>query len=308
MPMTIRPLQSFDELEAGVELQRQTWGRHFDDVVSAALMRVAQKIGGIAAGAFSDEDELVGMVFGLTGLRENAPVHWSHMLAVRPDGRGKGIGTLLKVYQRRRVLPLDIDRMYWTFDPLEARNAHFNLDRLGVRIEDYVVDMYGSGDTSPLHRGLGTDRFVAIWALDAHVVRSRVESIERTMTWDDSGVVATIEASADSPGGPPDDAEEEEDLELVRRAVALPPLIDTVPQLAEGIVAFELADGGVAFVEIPQDVQRLKSARPDEASIWRAATRSAFTHYISIGMSVTGFIRDPQSGRCFYVLNQPSPS
>ena len=292
--LRIRPLTTFDELEAGVELQKATWGRHFDDIVSAALMRVVQKIGGIAAGAFDADEYLVGVVFGLTGVRDDTRVHWSHMLAVEPGWRGRGLGTVLKVYQRRRVLSLGIDQMYWTFDPLEARNAHFNLNRLGVRIDGYVDDMYGSGDTSELHRGIGTDRFIAVWPLGDSRLNEKLDPIENTFRWDESGMEVAVDDSNLT----------------TTRALGLRE-DDSERLLADALdrgVDIDNSPAGRVFIEIPPDIQQLKAGAPEEASTWRTATRTAFTHYLSRGMRVTGFIRDPESGRCFYVLEPPSPA
>src|SRR5581483_1880673 len=86
-------------------------------------------------------------------------VHWSHMLGVRRDAREMGVGRRLKEYQRAMLASRGIAREFWTFDPLQAKNAHLNINRLGVRVIDYVVDMYGSMG-SPLHFGVPTDRLI----------------------------------------------------------------------------------------------------------------------------------------------------
>ena len=127
------------------------------------LLKAAQKIGGIAAGAFDASDRMLGCVFGMSGIRHGRLVHWSHMLAVTPDARGMGLGYGLKVFQRRELVPVGIEVMYWTFDPLETVNAHFNINRLGAFPVEYVLDMYGDGTENLLHQGLGTDRFIAYW-------------------------------------------------------------------------------------------------------------------------------------------------
>ena len=86
------------------------------------------------------------------------------MLAVRPDARNKGLGRRLKDYQRELLRPLGVEMIYWTYDPLVARNAYLNFIRLGARLAEYVEDMYGDTD-SVLHGGIGTDRFVVAWDL-----------------------------------------------------------------------------------------------------------------------------------------------
>jgi predicted GNAT superfamily acetyltransferase len=164
MAKMVRDLQNDKDFAACVALQKQTWGEGFTEIVPATMMRIAQKLGGIAAGAFENE-QLVGFVFGLTGLKDGAVIHWSDMLAVDTEHRNQGIGEELKRYQREQLLTRGINRMFWTFDPLDSKNAHLNFNHLGVYAREYVVDMYGTTD-SPLH-ATGTDRLVVTWDLDA---------------------------------------------------------------------------------------------------------------------------------------------
>lgn len=159
----IRDLASAADYAACVALQRETWGQQFGEVVPPVVLQIAQKMGGIAAGAFED-DVLVGFVFGITGIYESRLAHWSDMLAVRASYRNRGIGEQLKQYQRAAMLARGIERIYWSFDPLDAKNAHINFNRLGVYSREYVIDMYGDSD-SPLHQVIGTDRLIAVWEL-----------------------------------------------------------------------------------------------------------------------------------------------
>lgn len=161
--ITIRPVESRADMDACVELQRQTWGEAFSEVVPASMLQITGKMGGVAVGAFDGEGGLVGLVYGISGFRHGRPAHWSHMLAVRPEARNLGVGRRLKVRQKEMLLALGIETMYWTFDPLVSRNAHLNLNRLGARVTEYVPDMYGASN-SELHQ-LGTDRFVVEWTL-----------------------------------------------------------------------------------------------------------------------------------------------
>lgn len=164
--ITVRPLAGSAELRACVALQRLTWGDGFHEIVASSLLEISQRVGGIAAGAFDAAGGLAGFVYGLAGVEHGLPVHWSHMLAVLPEQRDRGIGRLLKEYQREELRRRGVVRVYWTFDPLVARNAHLNLTRLGVDALEYVPDMYG--DTgSGLHCGLGTDRLIVSWRLDS---------------------------------------------------------------------------------------------------------------------------------------------
>lgn len=166
MPLIIRPFQSHADRAQCVALQEITWGKGFTERVPAAMLLVAQKLGGVCAGAFDDAGRMLGFVFGVTGLKEGALVHWSDMLAVHPDAQGQKLGERLKAYQREKCREMGIATIYWTFDPLVARNAHLNLSRMGARAEEYVEAMYGEGTNSPLQGDMPTDRFVVAWPVD----------------------------------------------------------------------------------------------------------------------------------------------
>jgi chorismate synthase len=157
--VVIRPLASLADYRACAAMQLEIWGDPFDGAVSPSLMQVATYVGGLAIGAFGPGDDLVGFVFGLTGIDGEKTIHWSHVLGVRASLRNAGIGRLLKEYQRAELARRGITEMYWTFDPLIARNAHLNLNVLGARVVRYAPDMYGQTG-SPLHHGLATDRLV----------------------------------------------------------------------------------------------------------------------------------------------------
>lgn len=188
-PFEIRPLRTHAELAACVALQRDTWGSEFTEVVPAVILNVSQRIGGVAAGAFDPGDRLAGFVFGLTGVERGRVVHWSDMLAVRPELRNAGVGRALKQWQRDRVRELGGAVIYWTYDPLQAKNAYLNLEKFGVRVVEYVEDMYGTTD-SVLHRGLGSDRFVVAWDVaDEAPARARA-------TWDESAPLLNAGAPA----------------------------------------------------------------------------------------------------------------
>jgi predicted GNAT superfamily acetyltransferase len=162
----IRRIATWGEYEACVALQREVWGPAFAECVPAAILMVTQRIGGVVAGAFGHDGQLVGFVFGMTGVEHGRLVHWSDMLAVQSGLRGRGIGRQLKLFQRDAVRAIGVGTMYWTFDPLVARNARLNLVTLGAGVAEYVTDMYGAVTSSALHQGLGTDRFIVAWQLD----------------------------------------------------------------------------------------------------------------------------------------------
>jgi len=155
----IRPLRTMAECHEAAALQREVWGGDYTDVVPATLLHVVDYVGGLAAGAFDASGELLGFVFGVSGIRDGNLVHWSHMLGVRASARNLGLGRRLKEYQRDTLRAIGVKRILWTFDPLMAKNAYFNLTRLGARVVEYVPDMYGTS-TSALHLGMPTDRLI----------------------------------------------------------------------------------------------------------------------------------------------------
>lgn len=163
--LVFRALSSHADYRACVQLQDEIWGPGFTEVVPPAILMVTQKMGGVCAGAFGGDGRLLGFVYGLTGVRHGDIAHWSDMLAVRPEARGMRVGERLKQYQRVQCLAVGARTMYWTFDPLVARNAHLNLMRLGARAAEYAVNLYGSDTGSPLHGALETDRWIAAWDL-----------------------------------------------------------------------------------------------------------------------------------------------
>jgi predicted GNAT superfamily acetyltransferase len=167
--IVVRVLATPEDYAACVALQRVVWGASYG-TVPGALIKVSQRIGGLAAGAFDPEGGMRGFIFGLTGVEEGAVVHWSHMLAVHPAARDQGVGRLLKAYQLEAVRSLGAARIEWTFDPLVARNAHLNINVLGVDVRAYVRDMYP--DTGSDLHSFGTDRLIVSLAL-TDVVRAR---------------------------------------------------------------------------------------------------------------------------------------
>ena len=180
----IRSCVGFDELEACVQLQIETWGYDESDVIPRKTFLVAQTIGGQVLGAFdtdlagSSARTLVGFVFSLPGVKtgqgQPMPYLHSHMLAVKDAYRNHGLGTQLKLEQRREALSRGIRYMEWTFDPLEIKNAFLNIHRLGATVRTYRVDFYGVS-SSRLQAGLPTDRLVAEWHLDSPRVQAVLE-------------------------------------------------------------------------------------------------------------------------------------
>ncbi|MBM4162524.1 MAG: hypothetical protein FJ217_15665 [Ignavibacteria bacterium] len=272
--ITIRPLKTEHDFLAFEALQRETWGKELEEVVTSSLAKIVQKIGGIAAGAFDETGVMLGAIFGFSGNKDGRPIHWSHMLAVKEKARDYGIGRRLKIYQRDELLKLGVTEVYWTYDPLVARNAHLNFNCLGVEATEYALDMYGPGDDSELFRGLGTDRFIVLWRIASDRVAKALAG-HRPL---DPGVFDSAEVS-------------------VGRADA--------NDVNSGPFCWKSVRGTRLRIEIPSDIHRVRSVSAKAAAQWREQTRSAFQFYFANGFQVRHFYRDEFTGRCYYLLERP---
>jgi predicted GNAT superfamily acetyltransferase len=170
----VRTCQGLDELRACVALQKEVWNFSDADLVPLRMFVVAEKVGGQVVGAFSGS-ELVGFALAVPGIHEATPYLHSHMLAVREEFQNLGLGRRLKLFQREEALGRGLSLMEWTFDPLEIKNAYFNIERLGAIARRYAVNQYGI-TSSPLQGGLPTDRLVAEWWLKSPRVDGLVRS------------------------------------------------------------------------------------------------------------------------------------
>lgn len=265
--LEIRPLQTPEEYRACLALQRATWGEQFGELVPSVILKISQRIGGVAAGAFDGEGRLLGFVFGMTGVEKGRLVHWSDMLAVREESRDLGLGRKLKEFQRDAVRAIGVEVIYWSYDPLVARNAHLNLNRLGAQVVEYVQDMYGD-TASDLHEGLGTDRFVVAWRIAG-------EQTQRREAEDPSGwrSLPVLNRAPGERRHPQDQA--------------------PIPSGAAGV-----------RIQIPLDIHRVTAASLAEAAEWRTATRRAFLHFFERGYRVAGFYRDEEAERGYYLLTR----
>lgn len=171
--IAIRLCEAPEELAECVALQKEVWGFSDADLVPLRMFVVAVKIGGQAIGAYVG-GRLVGFALSLPGNRAGHLYLHSHMLAVLPGHRDLGIGRRLKLFQREQALSRGYELIEWTFDPLEIKNAYFNIRRLGAIARRYSANQYGMV-SSPLQGGLPTDRLVAEWWLGSR----RVESLLR---------------------------------------------------------------------------------------------------------------------------------
>ena len=270
--MHIRPLMSIEDCAQVAELERVVWGyTDAEDVVPPPVLIVSVKRGGVLLGAFDEAGAMKGFVYSIPGLKDGRPMQWSHMLGVLPDARNRGLGLQLKLAQRQATLDMGLDLIEWTYDPMQALNAHLNFARLGVVVDEYEENIYGES-SSLLHRGTPTDRFVAAW-------RIREPHVERRIT----------------AAGPP----------VRDRAVTAAPVVNPssagTTWLHPGQDDLSLTDRRL-LVEIPTGFSDMQQRDPGLALDWRLATRRIFQHYLGRGYRVVDFFLSRAAGRGQYLL------
>jgi predicted GNAT superfamily acetyltransferase len=166
----LRNCTTLEEFRLCVALQKEVWGFSDAELVPLRIFSLAPMIGGQVVGAW-DGDVLVGFAMAIPGNRKGHPYLHSHMVAVKENYRNGGLGRRIKLFQREDAIARGYELMEWTFDPLEIKNAYFNLERLGAIARRYIVNQYGITD-SPLQGFLPTDRLVAEWWMDSRRVKS----------------------------------------------------------------------------------------------------------------------------------------
>jgi len=273
--LIIRPLGTLEEYLRCAEFQEEIWGEGFSEKVPSAILMIANRLGGLTAGAFDEDGELQGFVFGLTGVLDGVLVHWSDMLGVRSGLRDMGLGTRLKAYQREILLGRGVEEMRWTFDPLQGRNAYVNFSKLGIISLEYVENMYGQTD-SPLHRGVGTDRLIATWRMGSERVAARLAGGAQGPSLDEWNHVPRALGSGDG---------------------------RDLPEPGEPDLSLE---GPFLLTAIPADIDDVMARDMGLAVRWREATRRVFAHYVGRGYVVREFLRG--EGVSFYLLADAEPA
>jgi predicted GNAT superfamily acetyltransferase len=267
----IRPAKGKADFDACVSVQQTIWGL---EVTPAIQMIATTFAGGSVFLAETATGRVVGFAYAFSALRGGVGHLHSDMLAVLPEFRTQGVGVRLKWTQREDALSRGIGLITWTFDPLEARNAHLNLRRLGGVATEFLENFYGT-TTSPLHHGLPTDRFLVRW---------------------DLGAARVVEALA---GGEPS------------RTVPTPslPRINEVKWQAGWPVSSDPAlDRGEAelLLEIPPDFDVLCQAAPRVAEDWHRKIGAALKTYVARGYRAADFAPTEDRGRRrpFYILRK----
>src|SRR5256885_4150035 len=182
---TARPIAEASGFHAVETLQRDVWGMPDLEGVPLHQLRAAVSAGGVLLGAFDEHATLVGFCYGFIGLRDGELLFYSHMAGVRPGLQDRGIGFLLKRAQRQEALERGLDRMVWTYDPLQSLHASFNLRKLGVTASRYYVDYYGEMPDA-INRGLPSDRLEVDWWLRDPAVEARLTGDASPRSWPDA--------------------------------------------------------------------------------------------------------------------------
>ena len=196
--VTVREVNTIEEYDACIELQRAAFGLPDLEISPRRHLIVSRMAGGWTLGAFA-ESKLIGFVHHLAAVKGNEIFGYSHMMAVDPAYQNHGVGAQLKWAQRERALGGGCTFIKWTFEPMRARNAHFNLNRLGVAIREYAVNFYGTDyNTSPAEKAAGvegfdSDRLFAGWELNS----PRVEALAAQLEYPLPAAEHSIEIPAD---------------------------------------------------------------------------------------------------------------
>ncbi len=170
----IRECTTLNEMAACVDLQREVFALPEIELSPVRHFVVTKNAGGFILGAFSG-GELIGFVLSVPAFLRGERAFYSHMTAVRADFQSHGVGAKLKWTQRLRALELGVKYVKWTFEPWKARNAYFNLEKLGAIVSEYQPNFYGTDYSTAAQTGnkigLASDRLFAEWHLESAKVK-----------------------------------------------------------------------------------------------------------------------------------------
>lgn len=245
-----RTLTTLEEIEQVQRLEKAIW--HMSPIpIHQTLTSI--KNGGIMVGLY-DEDYLIGFSYSFPGFQNGTIYLCSHMLGILPAYQSQGLGERLKNYQRDIAKQKGYDRMHWTFDPLETRNAYLNLSKLNGICHTYVENCYGEMKDG-LNQGLPSDRFELHWHIKSPYVTKRetpnMEQAEaiNTIIWTEAGLPKFVL---------------QEEPSLIAQTYT---------------------------IDVPKDFQALKSADPNLALDWRLQTRTQFQRLFDAGYIAVRLIR-----------------
>jgi len=271
MPISIHPVHSIEECRLIEQLQLDIWGSSDLEVAPDHLVLTLAKEGGVVL-LVCDGQKPVGFGFAFIGQDEYQRLKLaSHQVGVLPAYQNQGIGYKIKLAQREAALARGLDRITWTYDPLQGRNARFNMHKLGAVCNTYIRELYGRM-RNPLNEGLPSDRFRVDWWIATDHVAARLRR--------------EINEPALSP--------------------STAPVLNPATILDNGLPApldsFASPEAAFCRVEIPADIQRLKTEAPDLAWQWHRQTRAIFETVFEAGYTATDLLR--HEGRNYYLLQK----
>ena len=266
--ITLRDLHTLDECRIVVDLEKQIWGYSDpEDLVPAIMLFLSAKRGGMLILAEAEDGTPVGFAYSMASIVDGRPAQWSHMMGVVPGTRQQGLARVLKLAQRDRALAMGLDLIEWTFDPLQAVNAHLNFTKLGVISNTYAENIYGNS-SSVLHRGTPTDRLIAEWWIRRPHVERRIAA----------GIVARDTAVASAP--------------VLNELSARDPW--DVPAAST-----RSPEGERVLIRVPARFSDMQAAEPSLAQAWRQQTRELFTTCFAQGYRAVDFFRDDRAGGAY---------
>jgi predicted GNAT superfamily acetyltransferase len=268
--LDIRRITDAGGLRGIEDLQRTVWGMPDLEVVPTHQLLAAVAAGGVVLGAFDETGTLLGFCYGFIGLRDGRLLFYSHLAGVRPGHQNHEVGFLLKRAQRQAALELGLDRMVWTYDPLQGTNAAFNLRKLGATASRYYVDYYGEMPDA-INRGVPSDRLEVDWWLHDPQVDAKFSGTATLRAWPVLPVAL---------GG------------VQRDGIVVPevPAVDL--------------DATRVRIDVPTAYGELKTHHPEAALAWRLASRRAFLHYFGRGYRAVDFTGKRRDTTGSYVLER----
>ncbi len=268
----IRDLKTIEEFRQVVDLEQAIWGyTDSADVVTIPVFIFTVKRGATLIGAFNPSGHMVGFAYAVVGMKDGRPMLWSHMTGVLPEYRG-GLGYRLKLEQRDRALAQGYELIEWTFDPMQAMNAHLNFAKLGGVVEEYAENFYGES-TSALHRGTPTDRLIVSWRIaDPHVMRRLEQTSGPQARSHEAGEVPVVNVTAMDGNW-----REVKSIDL------------TVDQRR-------------LWIEIPTGFTLMQQQAPERALQWRLHVRQMFQAYFAKGYRAVDFVLQRDAGFGRYLL------
>ncbi|MBN1993117.1 MAG: hypothetical protein JW953_10470 [Anaerolineae bacterium] len=272
MTISIHPVTTIEECQICEQLQAEIWGAADIEVTPNNVLLTLAKEGSLVLLARLEDGTPVGLAFGFLGLTADGRLKFaSHVLGILPAYQDSGLGYQLKLAQRQAALARNINLITWTFDPLQGRNAYFNLRKLGAVCRTYLPNLYGQM-RDELNQGLPSDRFRVDWWLTARHVVERIEGRGTETPFLGSEYPILNPAT------------------LFENGLLIPADTFTPPQEP------------ACLVEIPANINQLKTASAELALKWRLHTRAIFETAFAARYTAIDLLR--RAERNYYLLQK----